>query len=327
MLSIIVTILKIIGIILLIILGILLLLLLSILFVPVRYRAEGYYRETYAVKAKVTWFFHLLSALVTVEEKQELHLLVKVLGIPIYDNHKSKKKERSSKKKTKKQEKEDLQEELQPVHSPEICSAEMKEHEDTKENKVIDIQDTTILQNNVEVDAKEIPDRASDEVPAKKRKRNRMKEIFLRIVTAFRNIQYTFERMCAKIKYVKDNITYYLSILQSETTKQAFALCQKQIKRIFKNIKPQKYAINLRIGMDDPATLGQILGIWGMLYPLHQGNIDIDADFEKQIFEGDFFLKGRISIYVYVWTVYLVLFDKNIKQVRKCFKREEIKYG
>ena len=46
---------------------------------------------------------------------------------------------------------------------------------------------------------------------------------------------------------------------------------------------------------------------------------------QKQIFEGDFFLKGRISIYVYVWTVYLVLFDKNIKQVRKCFKREEMK--
>ena len=33
--------------------------------------------------------------------------------------------------------------------------------------------------------------------------------------------------------------------------------------------------------------------------------------------------KGRIHIFVYLWTAYIILFDKNIKQLKKCLLREE----
>ena len=63
--------------------------------------------------------------------------------------------------------------------------------------------------------------------------------------------------------------------------------------------------------------------IWGMLYPLHEGKIALEPDFDSEILEGEFFCKGRIHIFVYIWTAYIILFDKNIKHLKKCLLRED----
>ena len=66
MVSILLTILKILGIVLSVILGILVLLLLMVLFVPVRYRISGSYKAEddglLSFHIKVTWLFHLINA-------------------------------------------------------------------------------------------------------------------------------------------------------------------------------------------------------------------------------------------------------------------------
>ena len=70
MLHIILLILKIIGIVLLCVLGLLILVLVSVLFVPVRYRIEvmreeGEDKPPVMVRAKATWFLHLLNILIS----------------------------------------------------------------------------------------------------------------------------------------------------------------------------------------------------------------------------------------------------------------------
>ena len=85
--------------------------------------------------------------------------------------------------------------------------------------------------------------------------------------------------------------------------KTAFANCKKLEKLIFVN--------------EDPATLGNVLAVWGMLYPWHRGRIDIRPEFEETIVEGSFSVKGRVSVYVFLWTAWLFFTDKNIKQLRK----------
>ncbi len=80
----IVLILKIIGITLLAILGLLILLLLMGLLVPVRYEIDARKQEDIRLRAKVSWLLHMFSVPV-VYEKGELHVRIKILGIPIKD--------------------------------------------------------------------------------------------------------------------------------------------------------------------------------------------------------------------------------------------------
>jgi len=75
--------------------------------------------------------------------------------------------------------------------------------------------------------------------------------------------------------------------------------------------------VKLHLGFEDPATMGNVLAVWGMAYPFHMGKVDIQPEFDKKIIEGTFWFKGKISFYVFVWTVWLLLTDKNIKQLRK----------
>lgn len=91
--------------------------------------------------------------------------------------------------------------------------------------------------------------------------------------------------------------------------------------RIAKSLSPQKFQVNLHLGFEDPAVLGEILAVWGMLYPFHQGRIDIVPEFGQTILEGDILLKGKISLFVYLKVALILFFDKNIKQLIKQIKR------
>ena len=88
MLAIVLQILKILGIIILVLIGILVSGILILLFVPVRYHAKGYYRETYEVRAKVTWLLHVVSAQVVYSKEQALLLVIKLFGVTVFHNQK-----------------------------------------------------------------------------------------------------------------------------------------------------------------------------------------------------------------------------------------------
>lgn len=69
------------GIALLVILGLLLAALLAVLFVPVRYRADGSWREELTASAAITWLLHLVSIRIAYEK--ELSVRASVCGIQI----------------------------------------------------------------------------------------------------------------------------------------------------------------------------------------------------------------------------------------------------
>lgn len=299
MLSVVLTILKIIGIAILVLLGVLLSIICIVLFVPLRYQAEGFYRDTYKVKAKLSWLLHIVSFSLLYEKEQPLQMKLRILGIPVFDNlhekqNKKKREKTSSKKKNKKEE-----------NKPEIVAASKETVKD--DIPAIEIKEETKVTNKP------------------KERRNifqTIKQIFQKVVSFFQNIKYTFQKICDTIKDMKNNITYYLGLFKEPSTQTAITRCKQQLIRIFKNLKPQKFQLNLHIGMEDPATMGDILGLWGMLYPIHEGHIDVFPDFEHSVFEGEFFCKGRITIYVYIWTIMIILFDKDIRHLRECLVRE-----
>lgn len=103
MLTILLTILKIIGIVLLAILCLLLLMSILLLVVPIRYRVHALHGEVYEIEAKVSWLLHLVTLRFEMNQNKK-SLILRILGLKIKDFFvkKDKKKKKHRKKSAKK---------------------------------------------------------------------------------------------------------------------------------------------------------------------------------------------------------------------------------
>lgn len=354
MISVILTILKILGLILLILLGILILVVCLVLFIPVRYRIEGDYQSSKAtVSSRVTWLLHFVSARILMEYENafSLHIAVRVLGIPIFDNKKkaAKKKKKESKEAGYNPEEpspDGTDTEIQAASTDNSGNSESNNEEsaswqrsdleelelegtkvrETKgeESEILEskILESEILETEIEeAEIEEVEIEESKNEADKKSLFEKLYIIFGKFMQFIENIRYTFHKLCDTIVKIRDNLNYYLDLLQKQSTTRAIGTCKTQLMRIAKSLSPQKFQVNLHLGFEDPAVLGEILAVWGMLYPFHQGRIDIVPEFGQTILEGDILLKGKISLFVYLKVALILFFDKNIKQLIKQIKR------
>lgn len=321
MVSILLTILKILGIILLILLGLILVLLLLVLFVPVRYRLDAHrnLQEEAPVVAdiKATWLLHLISVLFSYPEAA--YVIVKVFGITVYrsDQEKQPKEPKKNAKKTKK---------ADGKAGQETVPAEVENPLETMPAEAADSQET--MQEDGESSPEAAPEKLENPQESEKhddaltKPEPTLKRFFITLWEKIKNIKYTITQICDKIKHIVKNIKYYLKVIQSETFKSAFGLCSGQLFSLLKSIKPRKIKGRLLIGTGDPASTGQVLSIYGMLYPFLGNNISVIPDFEQQIIEGELLVKGRITVFKAVKMAMVIFFNKDVRSVIKLLKRE-----
>lgn len=148
-----------------------------------------------------------------------------------------------------------------------------------------------------------------------------------KLFSAIRNIKYTIRKIYDKINHIIHNIRYYIKILQTESFKRAFVLCREQLLKLMKIVLPRKVSGAFTIGMEDPAATGQILSIYGILYPLIGDSITVIPDFEKPVMEGSFRFKGKITAFTLIRIAAKIYFDKDLKRVICLFKKEAVQNG
>lgn len=296
-LTVLLLILKILGIVLLVLLGILLALLLIVLFVPVRYQGSGYREEgdpvPMHVQLKVTWLLHLVR--VSFIYPEQAFLKVKILFFQILPV-KEKKKKASNKK-----------------------EADGKKPKTDKKEVGSDVSDTTSDQKISDEGNAADEDGGDD--------RRTLLDFVRKLFSAIRNIKYTIRKIYDKINHIIHNIRYYIKILQTESFKRAFVLCREQLLRLMKIVLPRKVSGTFTIGMEDPAATGQILSIYGILYPLIGDSITVIPDFEKPVMEGSFRFKGKITAFTLIRIAAKIYFDKDLKRVICLFKKEAVQNG
>lgn len=317
MLHILLLIIKIIGIILAVMIGLLLTAVLLLLFVPVRYRikAEGnlHNKETLYAEIKITWLLHMVNILFSYPKAA--YLRVRIFCFTIFDSSQPEKpvKEKKSRKKPDAKRK---QESLKNSEETGIYEQETQPVE-TKE------EDTLPEEKNVpHVTQEPMGQKENADSPVKKFI-SLFKKFFKRLMEIIRNIRYTINAFCDRIKKIIENIEYYTEILQSDTFKGAFEVSKKQLLKIFRNICPKKCDIRLTLGTGDPAGAGQILALYGMAYPFIGQNVSVQADFENRIVEGSLYIKGRVTGFILLMAAFTIYRDKNIRQLLKLLKREE----
>lgn len=280
MLHILFLILKIIGIILLLILGITLTIIAVILFVPIRYRAKVETADgvkDLRVEAKVTWLLHLISARV-VYKSGELDWKARIFWKKMQEN---------------------------------IDRPEKKGHEKTtayEETNMENAVDSQEIESEKEVHEKpESEPSVKTEKPQleeKKEKASKQK------VSWFQKIKCTIIKIYDKIKKIKEYIT-------NDTNLKAILRIKNELIYFLKKIKPKKIKGFIRFGMEDPYNTGRVLAVLSVLYPFYGEHFEIYPEFDKEIIEGNIYLKGRIRLIYLIIAACKICLDRNVKQAYK----------
>ena len=301
-LHIILTILKVVGILLLAVLGLVLFFLLSALFVPVCYRMWG--KRTATVlegKASVSWLFGLIRlsvGYVDSQSKLELYLF----GIPLLALKDRIDRWRKKRRKPGKRMRQGKSSDTKPAD-------QMR-----KDNQAVQVKEPAEkpVQDQVDSDSTEQePDTAAVIF-------QKIKEILLkiwrfpgRVLERIRKSRLTFRQFCDKIKK-------WYRFLQMDDTKQALLFLKGKGFLVLRHMLPVKIQGNLHFGFEDPSITGQVLAVAGMVYPLYGKTFRLIPDFEQQVLEGEVNLKGRVFggyLLLQAWQIY------RCKEIRRTYQR------
>ena len=307
--SIFLLILKIIGILLLSIISLLLIIIALILFVPIRYRiiANKFEDSDFYAEIKLTWLLHFINILIKYTD--DLYYRVRVILIPIKKSDNLKKHKNNSKK-------------TEPNSDDTKSEDEGENISDESANE--DISDNEISKDKEEiVSTSDLDENDDDNINFDENKGiiYKIRFVLTKFFEFLFNIKEKLNEAYNTVVNIVKDIDYYINALKDERNKKVISLCLSQASSIINNIKPKVFNGNLTIGIDDPYTMGQILSIYGILFPIIHDKITINPVYDKEVIEGDLYIKGRISVFVLIRAAIKIYFNRDYKRMIKIFKK------
>lgn len=277
-------ILKIIGILLLVILGLLVLGVLTVLFVPVRY--EGKLSGDISCREKAEGYLRISYFLRLIQFKMQ------------YANGKLAWETRIAWKRFGQDKEADTSENTaqkadpEPVRLPEK-PLEKEKHEQKKEEQPV-------------IRTSEKETKTSEE-----KKKDPAKPKF------FDKIQYTFHKICDRIKSLEEKKDKVAEFLSDEVHRRAFSKGKRVFITFLKAWRPKFVRGNIEFGFDDPYYTGKTLAYLAMIYPFFGEWLEIVPDFEKAVLKGNLHIKGHIRMNHAAAAGIKLILDKNIRSIVK----------
>lgn len=282
------SILKIIGIVLACIAGLILLLVFLILLVPLRYRfwGEGMNADIQA-DGSASWLFGLLSASLHYAENTLVYR-VRIAGISL------KKGDLLHPEKSLSEGKDAEPEITKPLEN-------IKAEKDSEKNTV---EQTTVA------DDLEVPKRI-DEPELEKEKEDLSDRI-----------EHFFERLSNKYDSLMKKLEQTENVLTSKVTGRAVKKVKEQLFHILNHIKPKKIAGNLNFGLEDPANTAIIYGTINILATaMSEGKLIITPEFYQKGISLELMIRGRILIGYLLVCALRVFFNKDVRRVVRVVRR------
>lgn len=360
LLHILLTILKILGILLLVVAGLLLLIVLALLFVPVTYKVQGNKsQETWGISGRVSWLFGGISA--RFWHRGEIGWELRLLGIPVRKLMRrlrgGKRRKRQEKKTSSGRKEKGASAQNGPSPSEETF---VKRESSLSEGTFVKRESSPSEETPVQKEpspSKESPLRKvaspSEEPPVQKEspcqetkaaegtesgepKRGpgriaaavgnlwrRIRSFFVRLVQLPGKIAGRIRKMWLTFRRFCDKIRRWKEFLTRDTTKAAVKFLLGRGRALLVHILPRKVRGNVTVGFEDPAMTGQLLAAAGVFYPLYKENIQITPVFDRQVLEGDFLIKGRIFGAAFVWTAWKIYRNRNVRITWQGFRNKE----
>lgn len=295
------TVLKVTGIVLLVILGLLIFILGMLLFMPIRYRFAGSFYSELQAEAAVKWRPVMLNAVVSCEN-QEVKYVIKLFGQVVMTNTDKKISWLGRKFFAFDDEEEDISQE------PE---------EGKEENRAEQTEDRPYFEKEAGTAKKDLEESRQRDTGREREKKPDRKSLLSKIREKIRDIREKLQLLMDKLKEINKKKDALLKVYHS----RRFELAKKDVidyaKEILAIIKPDELEGFVHFGLDNPADTGQVLGIISMALPLYDGFLTVEPDFEKACLEGNLKGNGKIRLYSIVKLALKVIFNKNLIKVTK----------
>lgn len=296
MLGILLTILKITGIILLTILLLVLGILLILLLVPVRYHMAGEYGEEKWCRGKVTWLLHLVSIPISVDENG-VDVKVKIFGRALKKSgdKKKKRKKKNNKKKKKAGKKSSAAKKNAKAEAAEEKTVVRETSEETAREKTVvqEPSEETVEEKTV------VPESAAD-IPAQEtgiagiisRIHGKIEDVIRKIKKIFRKITELF----SKAEELNEKREKILDFFCEQEAFEAKNQTVEIIKKLLKHILPYKIDGKIHFGMEYPDATGQAYAVMTLFYDRYADSLELEPDFEQKVLEGKIEFWGRIRL-------------------------------
>lgn len=303
------TILKIIGILLLVLLGLLFSAALLVLVVPLRYRIWMEYRESLKARISVSWLLKMAELKAVYDG--ELDVDVRALWFhPLRDGGKEEPAETEEKKQP-----QELSGQLVIQSEP-----QSKMQSETQLERQFDTQSETrsemhpLKRGTEECEA----DRDGNHQSTKKSSDrpcagNRWKQISA-VGLHFKS------QICRKWNGFYRKMISYRNFVTNERNQRVFFMILGQSKRLVHHILPKKVLLQADIGFDDPATTGNVLAAASILYAFYGDRIQVTPYFDQEILEGEVEASGRVRLGTLLYLAAKVWFHKDFRMLRKEYK-------
>lgn len=271
MIGVLLTILKVIGIIILALIALALLIVLMGLFIPVRYRGKIYFKKTPDIDLSVTWFFKFLN--ISLKFKDELDISAKVAWFfTVFSNKEDSKDEKEIEFGNKDAFEKEPEEKslLKKEKSASLKGDNIKEVKEHKRD----------IENTLTIKADELNKQEKKHTKAVKKAKDKKKD---------KKNKSLPEKILEKVK----DIHY---IITNDENKLIFIKMLEKTKKIIVHVLPKKIVGYFKFGFEDPSVTGQVLEILAVFYPLYKDDFKIIPMFYDEIIEVDISFKGRLRI-------------------------------
>lgn len=309
MLTIFLTILKIIGILLLVVIGLLILGILAILFVPLRYDGKiSYNDKNQCVATQITWLFRLICIEGGYQEK--VYARARLLWFTLW---KWKADEKENDKEDHLESADYSEEELDRLLEERSQKEESKE--ETKEAKVIEekLDEPDAEENLTEVQPTEIEPK---EVELNEAKSNEAES------TEKKPKKIQFQQIGKRIEEIKEKIKHIKEMASDQRIHRAILLLIDGAWKMVRHSLPRKIKGRAKFGFEDPSTTGQILTYVSLLYPCYAKSVELVPMFTEKVIDLDLYFRGRVRLFSLIWICVKIWFDRNFRYLYKKVKKK-----
>lgn len=301
MAAVLITVLKIIGIVLACIIGLILLLACLILFVPVRYRIkadrEAPDSEPMAT-AYASYLLHIFTAGVSYDKN--IDVFVRLFGFRILKNKRDKESHKPRGKSSE-----------EKIEDTEEVKAENKEEPDEYSVDWNTQDEETQTVNTVFTDD---GDNTGDSDETEEDLCDKIEKILSDL--SDRYFEYS-----DKIDRIRKEIRFWDRMINDCRNRNAVALIKTEVVKLLKKIAPKKIKGFIHFGSDDPAVTGRILMYLSIIYPILPRKLVIDPGFEDNDLYGSIDIKGHIRLIVPLVCFVKVYFNKDFKRMWRIYKK------
>lgn len=137
--------------------------------------------------------------------------------------------------------------------------------------------------------------------------------IIVRVSKYQKKIEYTFQKICAKIKALLKAKEQIEAFVQNQVHQNAFRRILRELRRLIRKLRPKRADVRAEFGFQNPAYTGYLLAGISIIYPAIGDFTEIEPDFEHRVFKGEARISGSLRILHAAVFALRIIADKNVR--------------